>query len=301
MTTEAEEFEATYPPIGPVARLSRDLRTAAETLSDDEARYLVDAYYQMQQQRIRTAHQARALGDSAEPHDVINWLQEQSGTLEKQIQGALDRYTRAHMLGPWCRSVKGVGPVITAGLLAHIDIERAPTVGHIWSFAGLNPNATWNKGEKRPWNASLKVLCWKAGESFVKVSGGEKPGHYGLIYRDRKEQETTRNEAGMFAAQAAATLEKKKIGKTTDAYKAYSQGKLPPAHIHARATRYAVKRFLSDLHCVWYWLHYGSLPPAPYIITHGGHAHVEYPPHLDVVPGLAEALKHWLHQQPPQH
>lgn len=58
-----------------------------------------------------------------------------------------------------CNSIHGIGPVISAGLLAHIDIHRAVTVGHIWRFAGLDPSVKWLKKTKRPWNAGLKVLC----------------------------------------------------------------------------------------------------------------------------------------------
>ena len=51
--------------------------------------------------------------------------------------------------------------------------------------AGLDPTVTWGKGERRPWNAELKVLCWKLGDSFVKVSNKE-GALYGRIYRERK-------------------------------------------------------------------------------------------------------------------
>ena len=36
-----------------VATLDKDLRNAASTMTDDEARFLVDSYYQMQCNRIR--------------------------------------------------------------------------------------------------------------------------------------------------------------------------------------------------------------------------------------------------------
>ena len=78
-------------------------------------------------------------------------------------------------------------------------------------YAGMDPRSTWEKGQKRPWNAQLKVLCWKLGESFVKVSGNEK-AFYGRIYKERKALEMAKNEAGEYAAQAAAKLEKFKIG-----------------------------------------------------------------------------------------
>lgn len=312
----------------PITRLSRDLRTAAATLSDTEARFLVDAYYLIQENRIRADAQVRAMSETGEPVAVLVWLGEQMRVLENQVKGALDKYSAAHPVGEWARSVVGIGPVIAAGLLAHIDITRAPTAGHIFSFAGLNPKAEWKKGEKRPWNAQLKTLCWKAGESFVKTQANPR-AVYGPLYADRKEQEIAKNAAGEFAEQAAAVLEKKRIGKTTEAYKWYSgeaiaevrrralldkcrttnvapegtvssaegtvyydvNGEwltkgaalqrisgplipaLPPAHIHARAKRFAVKIFLSNLHEVWYEQHHGEPAPAPYPFAHLGHVH----------------------------
>jgi hypothetical protein len=257
-------------PLDPIGVLSRDLRKAAVTLSDKEARFLVDAYYLMQGQRIRAGNQLRAM--SEEPHAVLAWLGEQSERLENQVKAALDAYTFGHPVGPWLRAVKGIGPVIAAGLLAHIDIRQAPTVGHIWRFAGLDPTNHWEKGKKRPWNASLKVICWKAGESFVKVSGSD-DAVYGRLYRQRKDSETMRNEAGAFAEQAAAALAAKRYGADTEAKKAYGAGRLPPAHIHARAKRWAVKQFLADLHGEMHRTMLGGEPPLPYPVAILGHAH----------------------------
>lgn len=256
----------------PIERLSRDLRNAAKTLSTAEARFLVDAYYTMQEDRKRSDNQVRAMSESREPSTVLQWFASQSATLEGQIKGALDKYSAANPVGEWARAQVGIGPVIAAGLLAHIDITRAPTAGHIWRFAGLDPTSKWEKGQRRPWNADLKVLCWKMGESFVKVCNREE-AVYGKFYVQRKQLETERNDRKEFAEQAAAILEKKNIGKTTDAYKAYSIGMLPPAHIHARAKRYAVKMFLSHYHHVAYENHYGEAPPKPFAIAQLGHAH----------------------------
>jgi hypothetical protein len=261
----------------PVLRLTRDLRSAAKILSDDEARFLVDAYYSMQEDRIRAAHQKRALSENNEPADVMAWLFDQREVLEKQVARALDAYSGANQVGTWMRSIVGIGPVIAAGLLAHIDITKAPTAGHIWRYAGLDPTQSWEKGQKRPWNARLKTLCWKIGESFVKVSNNENDV-YGKVYKERKELETAKNEAGEFAEQAKATLAKKKFGADTQAKKYYEQGKLPPAHIHARAKRYAVKLFISHLQHVWWEVATGEKPPKPYVLTHMGHAHYIEPP-----------------------
>ena len=257
--------------IEPIKRLTRDLATAAATLSTQEARYLVDAYYQMQHNRITANNQIRAMSATAEPHSVIEWLAIQDETLENQIKRALDKWTDGFHMGKWSKSVCGIGPVIAAGLAAHIDITKAETAGAIWRFAGLDPTLKWEKGQKRPFNASLKTLCaFKLGESFVKVQGN-KNDVYGAYFRQRKDIEIKKNENGDFADIAKSILETKKIGKTTDAYKAYSIGKLPPAHIHARARRWTVKLFLAHYHAECYFTHFGKEPPLPYPIAILGH------------------------------
>ena len=260
-----------------VRKLTKDERNASVTLGKSEARFLVDAYYQLQENRIRNDGQVRSMAKDGEPHAVLQWLADMNRTLEEQIKVTLDLYSMSNPVGRWMRAQKGIGPVISAGFLAHLDITKAETAGAFWSFAGLDNSKTWEKGQKRPWNASLKVLCWKAGESFVKVSGYD-DAFYGKVYKQRKALEIERNERLEFSAQAASILERKKIGKDTDAYKAYSVGKLPPAHIHARATRYASKLFLAHLHEVMYVEHYGRQPPLPYAIGILNHAHKISPP-----------------------
>ena len=251
----------------PLAKLRKDIRLAAVQLSDDEARFLVDAYYQMQRDRIRDNHQERQLLKGGEPASVLSYLGEQHELLEKQIGKALDAYSAGKPIGQWMRSIVGVGPVISAGFIAHIDIRRAETASHIWRFAGLDPSVKWEKKTKRPWNASLKVLCWKAGESFVKTSN-HKDSFYGPIYAQRKAFEHARNERGVCAEATAQMLASKRIGKDTEAYKSYIQGKLPPAHLHARACRYAVKMFLAHLHEKWRTLE--GLPVRdPYMVAAG--------------------------------
>jgi hypothetical protein len=248
-----------------------------KTMSIPEARYLVDLYYQVQDFRKASASQTRAALKAEESCEFLKTVHGDMETVETNIKTALDEYTETTQIGRWAKSICGIGPVITAGLQAHIDITKAPTVGHIWNFAGLNPTIKWEKKTKRPWNASLKTLCWKIGESFVKVSGNPKDV-YGKIYAERKEKETAKNEALEFKDQAVAILSEKKIDKKTEAFKAYSAGKLPPAHIHARAKRYAVKLFLSHWHWVRFEIEYGKRPPNPYVIEHLGHVHLIEPP-----------------------
>lgn len=256
----------------PLEKLSKDLKLSAKILGAHEARFLVDTYYQMQNNRIRSNNQVRSMSKDGEPVELLDWTAEQSQMLENQIKLALKSYAESSEIGRWAMSICGIGPVIAAGLIANIDIEKAETAGAIWRFAGIDPTIKWEKGKKRPFNANLKTLCvFKLGESFVKVSNNDRD-IYGKIYAERKQLEQQRNEAGEFADQAKAKLEKYNIGKTTDAYKWYSEGKLPPAHIHARARRYAVKIFLSHFWEKWRTIE-GLPVPNPFAIDILGHAH----------------------------
>lgn len=255
-------------------KLKRDIKNAGTTLSKEEARYLVDLYYQMQEYRKASDNQVRQLQkeDNKEPHETLAFFANNFRTLERNIKSVLQVYAESKPIGQWMLSICGIGPVISAGLMANIDITKVQTAGQIQAFAGLDPTREWNKGEKRPYNARLKTLCWKIGQCFIKVQNNEEDV-YGKIFAIRKAYEIERNEKGELADQAKAKLERFNIKKTTDAYKWYSQGKLPPAHINQRASRYAVKIFLSHLFSVWYEMEHKEKPPKPYAIAILNHAH----------------------------
>jgi hypothetical protein len=297
--------EPAAPPIADfesVKRLTSDIKKAANTLTDKEARYLVDGYYMLQKNRVATSNQIFALDASKEPNLVLRWFSGNAEQLEAQMKRALDVYSESKVVGRWAKSIWGIGPVISAGLLAHIEMmpwkcmkakldptqtacsEKEPhdgfgcsrqplaTAGQIWRFAGLDPTDVWEKGQKRPWNASLKTLCWKIGESFVKVHNNPND-YYGKLYAQRKAWETEKNLKKDYADQAAAKLAKFDIGKGTDAYKAYIQGFLPDGRIHARAKRYATKIFLSHWHAVAFESTFNKPAPTPYAIQYLGHTH----------------------------
>jgi hypothetical protein len=255
----------------PVQRLERDIKKAAATLGPKEARFLVDDFYALQDFRIQSNNQVRSIlkSDEDEPHAMLAYLAEQYKYLEKVAQGALDVYSNSQPLGQWAREHIGVGPVIAAGLLAHIDIEKAPYASSIHRFAGLLPGQKKVKGQKRDWNADLKVLCWKLGDSFVKLYNHERC-YYGHLYRERKELEVKRDQNGYNAITAKKTLEEKNIqDKATRA--TYESGHLPDGRLDQRARRYAVKRFLTAYFEAAWVMHYNTEPPDPWIVEHGGH------------------------------
>ena len=310
--TKGRKGKQDRPDIPPLERLRRDLRAAAEKLSDAEVRYLVDLYYQMQSVRIGTGNQISSMSKHDEPVAVIGWANDNMRTIEDEIKTALDIYTDNDPtgMGSWAKAHHGIGPCIAAGLLAHIDISKVKTVGGIWRFAGLDPTSKWEPHTKRPWNAALKTLCFKLGESFVKFQ--DKSG-YGKLFVKRKAEEWARNLKGEFSEQAKARSAQ--VGKGTQAYKWYAgklspgivrnlldQGlteklymigatnvgdeapMLPPAHIHARARRWTVKIFLYFWFAEAYYRQWHREPPLPYVIDQLKHTDLIWPENMSFVP-----------------
>ena len=329
-----------------VDRIKRDfldyVGTDIATLSRDETRFMVSQFYDLQENRMQSDNRIRALANQNAPKSALQFIRDQIYMSEKNVEKILTVFSDTQEIGQWAKSIPGVGPILSAALIAHIDITKAPTVGHIWSFAGLNPTSSWvgrtksedlvekfvTKGQKvteeqialiaedsgrradaiqqqlrsldpdapnnnmnktalikvlsrRPWNSELKVVCWKLGQSFQKVKGRDTkskgPDIYGTVYSDRKAYEIQKNEAGDYRDMALA--KSKTVGRSTEAYKSYSIGKLPAGHLDARARRYAVKLFLAHYHHVAYELEYGTPPPKPYILDGDrGHTHYIAPP-----------------------
>ena len=252
-------------------RFSRDVRNLTESLDQASARKIVDAYYTLQENRMAFAAQTRELEKQGSPHELVALLYDGLYRMEKSLKAPLQQFAGSTVEGKWALEQYGIGPVLAAGLLAHIDITKAPTAGSVWRYAGLDPTMTWEKGQKRPFNAELKTLCWKIGQSFMKFSGKDQC-FYGQLYKQDKARRIEKNEAGDYADFAKSILEKKNF-KVNQTRAKLETGKLSDAQIDAQARRFAVKIFLSHYHAVAYQAHHGEPAPRPYIIAHGDHVH----------------------------
>jgi len=125
--------------------------------------------------------------------------------------------------------VKGVGESIAAVIISEFDINKAPTVSNLWSFAGLAPGKDRKeKGKKCPYNQFLRSkLCGVLGSSFLKCNSP-----YREYYDNMKNR-----------------LESKDWGMLS---KNPTDKKRPKAgHQHKAATRYMIKMFLKDLYVAW--------------------------------------------------
>ena len=252
-------------------RFSRDVRNLTESLDQASARKIVDAYYTLQENGMAFAAQTRELEKQGSPHELVALLYDGLYRMEKALKAPLQQFAGSTVEGKWALEQYGIGPVLAAGLLAHIDITKAPTAGSVWRYAGLDPTQTWEKGQKRPFNAELKTLCWKIGQSFMKFSGKE-DCFYGQLYKQDKARRIEKNNAGDYSDFAKSILEKKNF-KVNQTRAKLETGKLSDAQIDAQARRFAVKIFLSHYHAVAYQAHHGTPAPRPYIIAHGDHVH----------------------------
>lgn len=204
------EFEA-------LQKLNKDLRDAATLMKWDEARYLVDLYYQLQNYRLSAKNQIRAA--QLEPNSLLAYFGNNFKSLENNVKSGLKTYVKQYSVGQWAMSVCGIGEVLAAGFLTLLDIRKAPVVQNFYSFAGIAPGIKWGKGERRPWCADLKTLCFKAGDCFVKFQNNPND-FYGKIYVERKKYEISKNENGDYENQALEGADR--VGKTTEAYIWYS-------------------------------------------------------------------------------
>ncbi|PYX53911.1 MAG: hypothetical protein DMG76_23710 [Acidobacteria bacterium] len=244
-----EPIAAAAPPIKIGAEIRNELIDQIiktyELRSEDIAE-TVELFYDCQ--KLRIMHANKKGSEPSSP--MVQWLGKWLETGEKVIHGKLKEWIESEQSpseSRWAYAQAGIGPVLASGLAAHIDVTKADSISSLWRFAGQDPTADRKvKGTKSPYNGRLKTLCWKIGESFVKVSGRES-AFYGHWYAKFKSDEVSRNENGLYSAQAQRELANKKIKDAPTKAKLQS-GKLTDGHLHARAKRRAVKLFLAH-----YW------------------------------------------------
>jgi hypothetical protein len=150
----------------------------------------------------------------------------QEGVVEKSLAKEVHKHP---LWDSFLIHVKGCGEGIAAVIISEFDINKAPTVSNLWSFAGLAPGKDRKtKGQKCPYNQFLRAkLCGVLGSSFLKCNSP---------YRQFYDNMKNRLESADWG-----TLSK----NPTDP-------KRPRAgHQHKAANRYMVKMFLRDLYVAW--------------------------------------------------
>ncbi len=246
-----------------IAKINKAYHLQSEGIAD-----AVELYYDVQ--KLRIMHQNKERTESV--RDLTNWLNEWLALGEKVLTSKLTQWCKSNIsprVTKWAFSQIGIGPIMAAGLAAYIDIEKASSISALWKYAGLAPGFDRPvKGQKLPYNNRLKTLCWKLGESFVKVSGKD-GAFYGQLYLTFKADEISKNESGKYKEAADRELSSKKF-KENATKKRLLEGKLSDAHLHSKAKRKTEKMFLAH-----YWTkgrEYMNLPVRqPYAMQILGH------------------------------
>jgi hypothetical protein len=129
----------------PKRSMSREDVKSAANLSREEARQLVQLYYTWQTQRIALGNQVRDLKDrNPAGAGALQFFYGESKDLEEQMVRPLKAWVEASVAGRWAYSQMGIGPVLAAGVCAHVDPLKARVAGSVWRYAGLDPSLTWH-------------------------------------------------------------------------------------------------------------------------------------------------------------
>ncbi|MHB1909716.1 MAG: TIGR-Tas system RNA-guided endonuclease [Nitrososphaerales archaeon] len=139
--------------------------------------------------------------------------------------------------------VKGLGPILTAGLVSIFDIHKADHPSSFWSYAGYAPvngkSVKREKGKKIGFNPDARKLCFQISDSFIKM---KTPVYRGLYDKVK-------------------AVEQARLKDTEKGWK---------KHADMRARRYMMKMFLLDFWKAWREIE--NLPLSePYVLGILGH------------------------------
>lgn len=115
--------------------------------SKESLRCLVSFYYQYQGQRIanndrinKIAKKLNKNGDDSSM-DALRYLANANNQMELQLKKMLGAYSLTTKVGQWMNDIIGIGPCLSAGLLAYFSIDESmKSVNSFYQYAGLNDN-----------------------------------------------------------------------------------------------------------------------------------------------------------------
>ena len=173
--------------------------------------------------------------------------------IEDEIEGYLKHAAGRHPVWDnWASKVKGCGLMTLGAVMSRVDIKRVNTVSAMWAHFGFAPGQKREAGKKLDYDAVGRTWCWRLGDSLIKQNGVFK-----RVYDERKAYEE---------AQALAKGQVVRAAKKGDRRNGNGPDEvMTKMHLHRRAMRYMIKRFLA---CLWLeWREAEDLPlQAPYII-----------------------------------
>ena len=234
----------------------RRQREFFQRLKHPRLRILVEGYYDMQKLRISLENRLRIYSrfDLLTPaqvgrlQGVVSEIRRQEKVYERMVA---DEVKDIPIYTAWLKKIKGVGPMMAAGLIAWVDDPgRFANVSKLWAYAVGKPGERRSRGAKIGYHPRLKTHCWKIATQMLKAKG-----EYAELYYRFKQTYSQREDL-------------KQIKK--------GSFKL---HVHYMAVRKMVKIFLE--HFWRRWRELEGLPVTkPYVIEKLGHTSYVEPPEL---------------------
>jgi len=220
-------------------------------MSDGTLRVLVDLRdRQIQKARIQFGNRLSALDNGTdeagpEQREMVERWASTFETMEKQLDRDIQIMVKREPFFEELNSIKGIGPMYAAKLIALIDIERPPTASALWRYAGYavidGARERRRKGETSHYNVRLKAACFLITASFLKCGSP-----YCRVYHQAK-----------------------------DHYK-QTHPDWTPKHLDYAARGNMIKRFLAHLWERWRILEGLPLRP-PYVKEYLGHTSIDRP------------------------
>ncbi len=241
---------------------------------------------------------------------TTKWIDGRMERMEVELKSQIEKTVPLSPIwDAWLGHIRGIGPCIGGGLLSVLDVKLASSPSAFYKICGLHVDDDGlavhrERGVKLEYNPFLKVVCWKAGESFVKCKSDR--SFYRRIY-DRVRGEIDERFVPYLAK---AEAEKKATGRdknlpmlemhgdvidpaspcrreshgdghlildsngpiekgTGKEKKRYSRIPCPDSHRYEMAKRKTVKLFLSHLWTVWRGVEGLPIRPPYPLVDHG--------------------------------
>lgn len=120
---------------------TKDIRSAAIDMSNREARFMVEDFYRWVGLAQSSRDHRRILDKENLVNDSIGFMTKQIRNMRDQYRDILDIWSEQFPSAKWAKSIRGVGPVISAGLAAYVDIDKCHNISSLWKYAGQTPNS----------------------------------------------------------------------------------------------------------------------------------------------------------------
>lgn len=250
----------------------------------------------LQKERIAWNNRLAAIkngADTGSPEEVerLTFYMERFGELEKLATEDIQKYVKDLVIVEYMCWVKGIGPILAAKVIAHIDIDEPDTVSAMWRYCGYSVvnsgEYVYPCGHEQPSNGNGPVdastLCATCNARPVMQGKAERPTKGERLHYN------ARLKSACFLVAESLVRTGSPYREIYDKAKEYYELNRPSwnkMHIHRASQRKMVKVWLAHLWLVWRTIE--GLPADPaYPDAILNHSHI-YPPEYFGWPSLDE-------------